>query len=483
MRKYLLLLTVALIYGNLCISAKETTNPVSGKTAKQYTTSETGNLRLSYVGELEFKTQNKPLESDVSIFINQNKKFQTLLGIGGALTDASAETFFKMPVSKQKAFLKSYYNPVDGIGYTLGRTSINSCDFSSDSYTYVENKDVDLKTFNVSHDLKYRIPLIKQAIAEAGGKLVLVASPWSPPAWMKDNNNMLNGGKLLPEYNQAWANYYVKFIREYEKNGIPIWGLSVQNEPMAKQTWESCIFTASEEKDFVKYFLGPTLYKSGMENKKVIVWDHNRDVMVQRASDILSDKEAAKYIWGTGFHWYENWSGGAQQFENVQRVNEAFPDKNLMFTEGCIGNFDLKKINDWAMGEHYGESMIHDFNNGTVGWTDWNILLDEQGGPNHSQNFCFAPVHYNTKTNELIYNNEFYYIGQFSKFIKPGARRILVSSSKSFLISTAFQNVNGTIAVVVMNQTDKAEAFLVWLNGKSIKSSLPQRSISTFMIE
>jgi len=300
---------------------------------------------------------------------------------------------------------------------------------------------------------------------------------------MKDNNNMLNGGKLLPEYNQAWANYYVKFIREYEKNGIPIWGLSVQNEPMAKQTWESCIFTASEEKDFVKNFLGPTLHKSGMENKKVIVWDHNRDVMVQRASDILSDKEAAKYIWGTGFHWYENWSGGAQQFENVQRVNEAFPDKNLMFTEGCIGNFDLKKINDWAMGEHYGESMIHDFNNGTVGWTDWNILLDEQGGPNHSQNFCFAPVHYNTKTNELIYNNEFYYIGQFSKFIKPGARRILVSSSKSFLISTAFQNVNGTIAVVVMNQTDKAEAFLVWLNGKSIKSSLPQRSISTFMIE
>ena len=140
-------------------------------------------------------------------------------------------------------------------------------------------------------------------------------------------------------------------------------------------------------------------------------------------------------------------------------------------------------MNDWSMGEQYGESMINDFNNGTVAWTDWNVLLDEQGGPNHVQNFCFAPVHYNTKTDELIYNNEFYYIGHFSKFIKPGAKRISAASSKSFLITTAFQNVDGTIAVVVMNQTDKAEAFLVWLNGKSITSSLPKRSISTFVIE
>lgn len=483
MRKHLLFLTTILIYSNLYINAREVITSGSAKVAKQYTTSETGNLRLSYVGELQFVDKSQTGEVETSIFVNQNKKFQTVLGIGGALTDASAETFAKMPVEKQKAFLKSYYNPIDGIGYTLGRTSIHSCDFSSGSYTYVEDKDAALKTFSVNHDLQYRIPFIKQAIAEAGGKLTLYASPWSPPAWMKDNNDMLHGGKLLPEYNQIWANYYVKFIQAYEKNGIPIWGLTVQNEPMAKQTWESCIFSAYEEKEFVKNFLGPTLHNSGMENKKIIVWDHNRDVMVQRANDTYSDKEAAKYIWGTGFHWYENWSGGKQQFENVLRVNEAYPDKNLIFTEGCIGNFDLKKINDWSMGEHYGESLINDFNNGTVGWTDWNILLDEQGGPNHVQNFCFAPVHYNTKTDELIYNSEFYYIGHFSKFIKPGARRISVSSSKSYLITTAFQNLDGKIAVVVMNQTNNTEAFLVWLNGKSIKSSLPQRSISTFVIE
>jgi len=127
--------------------------------------------------------------------------------------------------------------------------------------------------------------------------------------------------------------------------------------------------------------------------------------------------------------------------------------------------------------------MINDFNNGTVGWTDWNVLLDEQGGPNHVQNFCFAPVHYNTKTDELIYNSEFYYIGHFSKFIRPGAKRISIGSSKSFLLTTAFQNVDGKIAVVVMNQVKKAESLLIWMNGKSVKSTVPGNSITTFVID
>jgi glucosylceramidase len=468
---------------HLYVNATETKDSISVKTAKQYTTSEAGNLRLSYVGEIHFKSHSQPIEIETNIFINQNKKFQTVLGIGGALTDASAETFFKMPESKQKEFMKSYFDPIDGIGYTLARTSINSCDFSSESYTYVTDKDVTLKTFNISHDLKYRIPFIKDAIAQASGKLILFVSPWSPPAWMKDNNDMLHGGKLLPQYNQAWANYYVKFIQEYESNGVPVWGLTVQNEPLAKQKWESCIFTASEEKDFVKNFLGPTLSSSGLGNKKIIVWDHNRDLIVQRANEILSDKEAAKYIWGTGFHWYEDLSGGNEQFENIQIVNEAYPNKNLLFTEGCIGNFNLNKMNDWSHGEHYGQSMINDFNNGIVGWTDWNILLDEHGGPNHVQNYCFAPVHYNTKTDELIYNSEYYYLGHFSKFIRPGARRISASSSKSFLLTTAFQNTNGKIAVVVMNQKHKEVNFSIWMDGKSIESTIPGRSISTFLIE
>jgi len=483
MKKSLFILLVLLSTVSFNSTAIGSSNSETSKTAKQYTTSKEGGNRLSFIGEQEFSNKSQSALNETDIFLSNHKKFQTILGIGGALTDASAETFFKMPDAKQKEFLKAYYNQKDGIGYTLGRTNIHSCDFSSSSYTYVADNDSNLNTFNIKHDLNYRVPFIKQAIAEAGGKLVLYASPWSPPAWMKDNNDMLHGGKLLPQFQQSWANYFVKFIQEYEKNGIPIWGLTVQNEPQATQTWESCIFSSNEEKDFVKNFLGPTLNNSGMDDKKIIIWDHNRDIAFQRADDILSDPEAAKYIWGTGFHWYEDWSGGLQQYQNIQQINEAYPTKNLFFTEGCWGNFDLRKINDWKHGERYGESMINDFNNGSVGWTDWNVLLDEKGGPNHIKNYCFAPVHYNTKTKELIYTNSFYYIGHFSKFIKPGAKRITASSSRSFIITTAFQNEDGKIAVVVMNQKDKVQNLKLWLEGKSIISKLPARSISTFVVE
>ena len=152
---------------------------------------------------------------------------------------------------------------------------------------------------------------------------------------MKDNNDMLHGGKLKPEFYQTWADYYVKFIKAYEKAGIPVWGLTIQNEPMATQRWESCIYTADDERDFLKNFLGPTIQKAGLGDKKIIVWDHNRDLMVQRANVIFGDPEASKYAWGMGFHWYESWSGGDKMFDNVKLVHEAYPDKNLMFTEGC----------------------------------------------------------------------------------------------------------------------------------------------------
>ncbi len=217
--------------------------------------------------------------TQICVFVDPAKKFQTFVGIGGALTDASAETFAKLSKEKQQEFMQAHFDPVKGINYTLARTNIHSCDFSSGSYTYVTEGDSTLKTFNVDHDKKYRIPFIKQAIAAAGGKLLLFASPWSPPAFMKDNNNMLQGGKLKPGYYQTWANYFTKFIKTYEKEGIPIWGVTIQNEPMATQKWESCIFTAEDERDFLKNNLGPTMQKEGLGDKKIIVWDHNRDLI------------------------------------------------------------------------------------------------------------------------------------------------------------------------------------------------------------
>ena len=456
---------------------------INKKQVNVYTTARNTKLRLHKVATLHFEDVKQPLETQPSIFLDPSKSYQSMLGIGGALTDAAAETFAKLPIETQSKLLNAYYNPQEGIGYTMARTNINSCDFSSETYNYVSDGDSALETFNIAHDRKCRIPLIKQAMAAAGGKLTLFVSPWSPPAWMKDNKSVLNGGKLLNKYNQAWANYYVKFIQTYELLGIPVWGLSVQNEPMAKQRWESCIFTADEERDFIKNYLGPTLLNSGLGDKKLIAWDHNRDLVYQRASTILNDTEAAKYVWGIGFHWYETWTGGGMQFDNLKRVHEAFPEKNLIFTEGCIEKFELSKVNDWSLGEKYGISLINDFNNGTVAWTDWNILLDQTGGPNHMGNFCFAPIHADTKTGKLIYTNIYYYLGQFSKYVRPGAKRISCCSNRDELLTTAFENEDGKQAVIVMNTSDKQISYNLFVRDKAVKYNSLPHSISTFVIE
>lgn len=452
-----------------------------GKKIAVYTTADHTNLRLSQTDTLQFKEFGQPLETQLCVFVDPTKTFQTFFGIGGALTDASAETFAKLPKQKQQEFLQAYFDRNKGIGYTLARTNIQSCDFSSDSYSYVQDGDSSLKTFSIDHDKQFRIPFIKQAIAAAGGKLTLFASPWSPPAFMKTNNDMLHGGKLKPEYYQSWANFYAQFIKAYEAEGIPVWGITIQNEPMATQKWESCIYTGEEERDFLKNNLGPTLQKAGFGNKKIIGWDHNRDLLYQRASTLLNDPQAAKYLWGIGFHWYETWSGGQPMYNNVKRVHDAFPGKNLIFTEGCKEAFDLAKVHNWSLGEKYGENMIHDFNNGTVGWTDWNVLLDEKGGPNHVGNYCFAPIHADTRTGELIYTNEYYYIGHFSKFIQPGAKRIVSSPSRSSLLSTAFLNPDGTIAVVVMNGGNEKLNYYLWINGKAAEVNSLPHSIQTLV--
>lgn len=451
------------------------------KTITVYTTAESTNLRLSKTDDLKFSELRQPVETQICVFVNPDKTYQSLLGIGGAVTDASAEVFAKLSKEKQQEFLNAYYSAEKGIGYSLVRTTIHSSDFGSGSYTYINEGDTELKSFSIEHDREFKIPLIKKATETAGGKIILYASPWSPPAFMKSNKSMLKGGTLLPEFFQPWANYYSKFVKAYEKEGMPIWGISVQNEPMAVQTWESCVFTAEAERDFLKNYLGPTMKKEGLGSKKIIVWDHNRDLMLQRANIIFNDPEASKYAWGMGFHWYETWAGGNQMFENVAKVHEAFPDKNLMFTEGCVEKFDVAKYQFWANGERYGSSMIHDFNNGTVGWTDWNILLDEKGGPNHVGNFCFAPIHADTKSGELIYTPSYYYIGHFSKFIRPEAKRVSSSVSRSSLLSTSFLNKNGKMVTVVMNQSDAAVTYNLCIGTQAAETTILPNAIQTLV--
>jgi glucosylceramidase len=457
------------------------TGSVIGKQVAVYTTADKTNHRLSLTDTLSFRRVGQPKETQICVFIDANKQFQTFVGVGGALTDAAAEVFDLLPRAKQRELLNAYFDEAGGIGYKLARTNIHSCDFSSSSYTYVAEGDEQLRSFSVAHDRQHRIPFIKQAIAATRGRLNIFASPWSPPAFMKDNNDILHGGSLKPEFHQSWANYFAKFIKAYQREGVPVWGITVQNEPMATQKWESCIYSAEQERDFLKNYLGPTLRREGLADRKIIAWDHNRDLIYQRASTILSDPAAARFVWGIGFHWYEPWSGGEPMFDNVKLVHETFPGKLLIFTEGCVDAFDPQRLGDWTFGERYGRSMINDFNNGTVGWTDWNVLLDERGGPNHVNNFCFAPVHADTKTGDLHYLSSYYYIGHFSKFIRPGARRIASSPSRSQLLSTAFLNPDGKVVVIVMNATERSASYWLWVDGNAAEANIAPHSIQTLV--
>jgi glucosylceramidase len=461
-----------------CVALSFLAGTAAAQPVEVYLTAERGGARLARQDPVALRPAGETTEKTAYVFVDRARRFQTILGIGGALTDASAETYAKLPAPRRRELLRAYFDPREGIGYTLARTNIHSCDFSSGSYTYVAEGDRELKTFSVAPDERFRIPFIKDAIAAAGGQLTLYASPWSPPGWMKSNGGMLHGGTLRPEFAAAWAHYFVKFIQAYEAAGIPVWGVSVQNEPMAVQRWESCIFTAEAERDFVRDHLGPTLERAGLGDRKIIAWDHNRTLMFDRARVMLEDPAAARYVWGIGFHWYVN-----DSYENVRRVHEAFPQVNLLLTEACLYPWDRAKMNEWHWGERYGTSILRDLNNGAVGWTDWNILLDETGGPNHVQNFCYAPIHADTQTGELLYMTSFYYIGHFSKFIRPGARRVSASATTDEIETTAFVNPDGSTAVIVLNTGEKEHPFALNLGADGVAPVVsPAHSILTLVV-
>ena len=413
-----------------------------------------------------------------SLLVDPSHRFQTIEGIGGAFTEASAVTFNKLGPESQRQFLEAYFDPAKGHGYTFGRTHINSCDFALGNYAYCETDgDTRLENYSIDRDRQALLPLIKSATAAAGKPLTIFASPWSPPAWMKTNGEMNNGGKLRPEYRATWAEYYVRFIQEYQKEGVDIWAVTVQNEPEAVQIWDSCIYTAAEEKDFIRDHLGPTLQRAGLGHVKIILWDHNRDQIIHRAAVAYNDPEASKYIWGTGFHWYT-----AEKFEHLELHHDAWPDKRLVFTEGCQEGGP--HTGEWTLGERYARNMINDFNRWMSAWCDWNLLLDETGGPNHVGNLCSAPILADTKNDRLMLQSSYWYIGHIARFVRPGAKRILSAMTIEKLEACAFVGEDGTISAAVLNPTELPITFNLDVLGRAESAAvmMPPRSMATLVI-
>jgi glucosylceramidase len=412
-----------------------------------------------------------------TVGVNTQRQFQTVLGFGGAFTEAAAVTWRRLGVTRRDELLRDYFDRQRGHGYSLCRVHMGSCDFALGNYAHVETPgDVELKSFSIERDRDALLPFIKAAQRAAGETIRLLASPWSPPAWMKTSGRMNLGGKLLPQYRQSWARCYVRFIEEYERQGVPVWAVSVQNEPAATQSWDSCIYSAEDERDFVRDFLGPELARAGLGHVRIVIWDHNRDLMVERADVVYSDPAAARYVWGTGFHWY-----GDDHFDHVQLLHDAWPDKQLLFTEGCQEGGPHH--GSWHLGERYARSMINDLNRWTVGWIDWNLVLDERGGPNHVGNFCSAPILADSANDALLHQSSFFYIGHFARFVKPGARRVLCAATRVDLEAAAFVNPDGSSATVVMNRSEVPIRFALRLDDALVPTELPPRSIATYVTD
>jgi glucosylceramidase len=418
----------------------------------------------------------------VAIECLPGERYQTMDGFGGALTESSGWVLSHLTAEKRAKVLSSYYDPTEGLGYVLARTHINSCDFSLGIWSLDPVQgDTALQHFSLDPMRRWVLPLIHEAQAAAGpSNFHLLASPWSPPSWMKTNGRMTNGGSLKPEYRQAWADYMVRFVQEMrDVEHVPVWALTVQNEPDATQTWESCIYSAAEERDFVRDHLGPTLWAAGLKDVRLCVIDHNRDMFDKWTKTIYSDSNASQYVWGSAMHWYvsEDYAAGS-------RAHAAFPQKGILFTEGCCDRGEETgpwSIGRWEHGERYAHSMINDFRNWVCGWIDWNIVLDQQGGPNHVGNFCDAPVIVDTETGDVHYQSSYYYIGHFSRFIRPGAVRIGSTGGPAGIESVAFQNPDGSIAVVVLNTSSSSAGFSVGIGSDVLASSIPAHAIQTYV--
>eukprot|EP00930_Biecheleria_cincta_P041911 TRINITY_DN28811_c0_g1_i2.p1 TRINITY_DN28811_c0_g1~~TRINITY_DN28811_c0_g1_i2.p1 ORF type:complete len:568 (+),score=58.55 TRINITY_DN28811_c0_g1_i2:36-1706(+) len=443
--------------------------------------------RLKVIDSLKLEP-GRPAREAPNVVLDASVRYQTVLGFGGSFTESSANLMQKLGPQNQEKLINAYFNADTGLGYQVGRVHMNSCDFSTGNWSCVDDTpDETLDSFTIDHYKESILPMIKRAMAAtAEGALQIIFSPWSPPAWMKDNGKM-NGGTLQPKYFRTWARYYVRFAEEFKSQGVSLWGVTVQNEPAAGTPWETCYYSAEDERDFVRDHLGPALEASGL-GLKLLVWDHNRNEMFERASTIYGDPEAAKYVWGVSYHWYgdpryEWWpdEGGMTGFDNLQLVHDLRPDKHIVMTECCqeMG----PRMTGWQLGERYAESIIKDFNHWCEAWIDWNLLLDERGGPNWRNNCCSAPIISWMGADRLLFLSSYYYIGHFSRYIRPGAQRIAAASSRDALEVTAFINPDETLVAVVLNQSNRDYPFSLQYAGNIAQARAPPRSISTFILQ
>ena len=426
--------------------------------------------KKEYFKEISFNNLNLD-NIDSTIYIKKNKPLQKIVGFGGAFTEAASYVFHQASDEVKEKILKMYFSD-EGLGYELGRMSIHSCDFALENYTYIEEFDHTLKTFSIEREHKYLLPMLKEAL-NYSPNLKMAVAPWSPPAFMKSNNQMNRGGKLLKSYYDLYSEYIIKYLLVMKEEGIDIEYLSLQNEPEANQTWDSCIYEPQEMLELVKV-IHPKLVRNNL-NPKILILDHNRDILEKWAKAAQNDKEALKLIWGLAIHWYVS-----EDFDALRRAKMIAPSLNILFTEGCIEGgprpFALHT------GERYIRNMIGDLNNGCSGYIEWNLLLNEQGGPNHKNNYCDAPMLL-LDNGDLVINSSYYYIGHIAKYIKNGSYVLEhINEANKLQVLTAI-NQNHQLVVVICNPTSDDLNYQITYSKEDIKGQILAHTIQTWVID
>lgn len=417
-----------------------------------------------------------PGEEDSVVNLYPEAAYETLEGFGGAMTESAAYVYSLMDERQKQQLLEACFSP-ERMNYQFVRLHLDSCDFSLEQYEAMSDPgDRAMDSFSLERMERYVLPMLRDAQKTAGRPLELMLSPWSPPAFMKTNGRREGGGRLKPEYRQFWAEYLCRYILELKNRGFCVRRMTLQNEAKAVQTWDSCVFTAREQRDFLVEYMVPAMTAHRLEDIEIFLWDHNKERAYEWMRDAV-DPVSDPMIAGAAFHWYSG-----DHFEALDLIRRRFPDKKLIASESCIefSKFDPRDAVQAA--RRVAHEIIGDLNHGMTAFYDWNLLLDENGGPNYVENFCLAPFLYDTKAGKLLPQLLQRYFETFSHYLLPGSVRIGHSRYTEELEVTAWKRPDGALAVILLNPVARPMPVCLRLNGQLAQCLLYPQSITAGII-
>lgn len=417
------------------------------------------------------------LGDEENTLINLYPEFpgETWEGFACALTQSAGSVYAKMSRALQKELMRQAFS-ADGLAYRAVRIPLDSCDFCTEQYVADDDPaDEAFARFDFSVTERYILPMLRDAEAAAGHALPLMLSPWSPPSYMKTIPTRGNGGSLSPEFYHRWADYLCRYIREFQARGFVVERMSLQNEPNATQTWDSCVYTAGQERDFL-IVMADALRRNGLGQVELFIWDHNKERALERACSII-DQRTVPLVEGIACHWYSG-----DHFESLALLRQIHPALKLIISESCIEFLKNDKTAVPQNAARLSHEIIGDINHGITAFYDWNLLLDEQGGPNYVGNYCWAPFLYDTAQQQLIPQLSQKHFAHLAHAITPGSARIAVSRYTDQIDVAACQRPDGKLGIVLLNRDAVQHPVILRTGGLGAALELPPYAIASIIL-